>query len=381
MRYWQSGFFLCIVWHGTTLTCCGTIGSSRISVDSWNFSNNDYNYPIHGLAQSHSPNNQKALKKLLRIAHKSEGTYIPDLLHRNKKHYIGVDVLDNNGCTPLHSAAKCDRIKNIKTLLTYKASVDARDEEGNTPLHLAAMHGSCAAADVLIKHKATIETLNGANATAFHLAVMYNNVNCMMLLLQHKADPSSVDGDGNTPLHGAVRDGLHTVAAQLIKHKAIIDSPNRTRVTPLHLAAIHNNLACADLLLHQKANPSPLDSDGRTPLHFAATHGHALVAERLIGHKASVDAVDRDGNTPLRCAIADGKLELVRALCIAGANFARYKRVVEKPEVFAIFDEIDANRAPAISVLILREDGPLLALMPLAIVQIIDSYMWCSNLH
>ncbi|MCX3064445.1 ankyrin repeat domain-containing protein [Wolbachia endosymbiont of Drosophila pseudotakahashii] len=52
-----------------------------------------------------------------------------------------VDARDNEGYTPLHSAALGMRLENVKELIEARADINATEEDGNTALHLACMVG------------------------------------------------------------------------------------------------------------------------------------------------------------------------------------------------------------------------------------------------
>ena len=48
-----------------------------------------------------------------------------------------VNVLDEDGVTPLHLAARNGRVGVVGVLLEHGANVGAEDKEGRTPLHVA----------------------------------------------------------------------------------------------------------------------------------------------------------------------------------------------------------------------------------------------------
>ena len=54
----------------------------------------------------------------------------------------------------------------------------------------------------------------------------------------------------------------------------------------------------------------------------AAAMSHTLVVKRLIESRASVNSPDYKGRTPLLAAVGVGAIEVVEALCAAGANLA-----------------------------------------------------------
>ena len=68
------------------------------------------------------------------------------------EHGADVNVRDNEGGTPLHTAAKAANHGLARVLVrVYGADVDAQDDEGRTPLCLAEEYGNYETARVLVK--------------------------------------------------------------------------------------------------------------------------------------------------------------------------------------------------------------------------------------
>ncbi|MEM9538415.1 MAG: ankyrin repeat domain-containing protein [Cyanobacteria bacterium P01_E01_bin.42] len=68
-----------------------------------------------------------------------------------------VRVGDREGKTPLHYAARRDRVRAIVILLNEGADIHAKDEDGHTALHDAADYGSLQAVKTLVRSGAQID--------------------------------------------------------------------------------------------------------------------------------------------------------------------------------------------------------------------------------
>ena len=78
-----------------------------------------------------------------------------------------IDLLDKNGQTPLHRAAKKDNTNAIKELIRLGANVNLQDNRGQTPLHIAAIRGHPGAIKELISSGANVNLQDNDGHTAF----------------------------------------------------------------------------------------------------------------------------------------------------------------------------------------------------------------------
>ncbi|MBN2441670.1 MAG: ankyrin repeat domain-containing protein [Spirochaetales bacterium] len=159
-----------------------------------------------------------------------------------------------DGATPLHLAARYNRVEMIGFLLKKGAILNAKKGYDQTPLYWAAANCHPEAVDVLIKAGADVEAGNshdqdtpligicwggnsecglktitllleaGANpnaqsknkSTALIYVARYGNVEMIKVLLRYKADPSITRHDGMNAYQIALAGG-HTAAAKLLK--------------------------------------------------------------------------------------------------------------------------------------------------------------------
>nr|CAB3267278.1 transient receptor potential cation channel subfamily A member 1 homolog [Phallusia mammillata] len=191
----------------------------------------------------------------------------------------GVDVCGQNGESVLHMALKEETHNNseptgeetsenaineiVEYLLGQGACVDLVDIEGCTPLHYAALHGNVQSAKLLIsgeepiqKYK-TLMKQDRAGKTSLHIASEYGHVGVAKLLIE-AGFQSQTDDDG-LPCN-----------LQLSTEVAI---ENEFDV----------NLGGS---LHDKTHLNMKDNIGYTSLHYAAQNKHVEMCKLLVEHGA-----------------------------------------------------------------------------------------------
>jgi urea transporter len=183
----------------------------------------------------------------------------------------------------LCAVAAAGKVKELKRLLSFGASVEACDYDGRTALHLA--------------------------SAEFHTDVV-------RLLLERGADVNALDYFGGTPLEDAVRstptpqsikNRQEAVISLLLNNGASLNAAStRLLVGPqLCQAAADGNIESLRVLLRAGCSPASFDYDLRTPLHLAAAGSHEntdmLAMNMLVQYGGSqlLHRRDRFGNTPL----------------------------------------------------------------------------------
>ena len=115
---------------------------------------------------------------------------------------IGLD-----GSSPLHLAAKMNRLDVVKVLLDLGADPKMVNDDGHSVLHFAVAPGHLEMANLLIKEGADPNAVNCGGHTVLHLALAgldeltETRRNMLKFLLDAGADPRAKDKTGRTPLH------------------------------------------------------------------------------------------------------------------------------------------------------------------------------------
>ena len=234
-----------------------------------------------------------------------------------------VDARDKDDWTPLHWAARWDNSEAARVLLGAgaDADADAEDEDGRTPLHIAARWDNSEAAKVLLGAGADVEALDDYGDTPLDDALTYGSLKVANLLRATGTDVNAKDEKGLTPLHNAAENGDALEARRLLGAGADVDARDDDDWTPLHYAAREDYSTVATVLLGAGADADAGTEDDRTPLHIAAVNDSSAVAIILLGAGADVEALDDYGDTPLDDALTYDSLKVANLLRAAGGDY------------------------------------------------------------
>lgn len=157
------------------------------------------------------------------IFHLSTEGFIEELLHVIEKNPKAVNKLNEDGWTPLFTAALNGHRDVVELLLNKNADVNATDSDLRTPLHIACFKG----------HKKICR-----------------------LLVAHGGNLCTADKWGRTPLHWAASQGHLKVAHELVMHEADIHTRDQWGLNPLHWALVNDHTDVAEYLVSKGATTS-----------------------------------------------------------------------------------------------------------------------------
>lgn len=213
------------------------------------------------LMQSGADINEKCGGGCAPINFAAENGYVKILQALVSHKDCNIEIMDNNGDTPLGNAVIGDQLDCVKMLLAKRANALCKDKYGNSLLNHAAREGS-------------IKSMEEILSCAFRVINTPNN-------------------NGFAPLHAAIKAGHIGCAELLIKAKATVDV-RTTNVgdTPLHYAASTNRVDGIELLIKHgaciaaKSNKDAVVNNmhvgGYEPLHYAVHRGHLEAVKTLV---------------------------------------------------------------------------------------------------
>ena len=241
-----------------------------------------------------------------------------------KKDVSTINWRNNEGQTALHLAASSvDNDRVIKSLLEHEADMVAKDNDGCVPLHYAAKHGHLAVVICLIRMRASVSATDDLGMTPLHLAAKHNHFAVVRTLVHHGANVLAEEHDGWKPLHFASLFGFVDIVEFLVDQGTPVDANTKWNAPALHIASEQGSTHVVNFLLQRGADPCSKAQDGWTALHNASFNRHLNVAQLLIDQDALVDAQDDEGWTALHLASKQGSHDLVELFLENGANVNR----------------------------------------------------------
>jgi len=199
-------------------------------------------------------------------------------------------------CGPIHDAAAKGKQATVIALLKENPDlVNSRDKFGNTPLHVAAKHNRVGIAELLLANGADVNARvtegNNAGKTPLTLALEpYHHREMLELLLMHGADPNVMLSWGITPLHHAIERDVPYDVELLLANGADLNAKGMNWQSPVHAAVLHGRTRILEILLDYGADPNLKDWSGFTPLYYAEKDSYKKAIALLRAHGAVVKA-------------------------------------------------------------------------------------------
>jgi serine/threonine-protein phosphatase 6 regulatory ankyrin repeat subunit B len=143
---------------------------------------------------------------------------------------IDIDAKDQFGQTALIIAATKGNDEAARALINKGANVNAANNNGWTPLMSAAQHGHLTTIQILLSAKGIdIDTKNSDGATALILAAANGKDDIVKELINNGADVNITDNNGRTPQMWALQGG-HQTTAQILLNSTRISNNLTTMV-------------------------------------------------------------------------------------------------------------------------------------------------------
>ena len=114
-----------------------------------------------------------------------------------------MDVIDQNGSTPLFYSVTLGHIECASLLLNFGADPNKKDRKGRTPAHFGATKGQLEALKILKANKADLWIPNIRGDLTLHEAVHSGRKDLVRWLLSQKTENmvNVANNDGKCPLH------------------------------------------------------------------------------------------------------------------------------------------------------------------------------------
>lgn len=202
-----------------------------------------------------------------------------------------------------YDAVLANDVDRAAYLIGKGADVNKLDNQGESPLATAARAGCLPMMQLLVKHGAKVDRPDSDGSTALMGAAERNQAAAIKFLLAHGASIEKGAPAGFTPLSIAIEEQQFDAAYVLINAGANVDFPaSKYRLTPLMVVA------------------SELPPKADSLVRILEDHGPTDIARALLAHKAKVNATDTEGVTALMVAAAHDNSPMIALLIQAGAN-------------------------------------------------------------
>ncbi|KJH48257.1 ankyrin repeat protein [Dictyocaulus viviparus] len=205
-----------------------------------------------------------------------------------QNHFDQLNVVSENGYTPLMCAVAYGNWTATVTLLSLGAQRDMVDANGNTLLHIAAERGHVMILEGLLMFLGNeVNRPNSDGDTPMHLAARGQHAACLDRLLNTNHLHSNIQNSaGDTPMH--IVCGLPEsptkiamVGRLLANARLNLHLYNEDELTPVHIAISKDYYKTMELILQSR--PQHLNADtgnGFPPLLLAAFYGRRRYVNR-----------------------------------------------------------------------------------------------------
>lgn len=194
---------------------------------------------------------------------------------------ISNSVLDPQGNTPMHWAAKSGDIELMSLLQHYGAALDDEtlNESRMRPVHWGASEGKISTMRFLLDHNVDINSQDSHGCSPVIIASQHNQIPCVIFLIKNGANMNIQDMNGDSAAHWAAYKGYNELLGVFayMRPQDLLQT-DAFGQTPLHLASLKGYLDCVEYLV-TKCDCDPLlqDRSGSSSLDLAIKKGHSKI--------------------------------------------------------------------------------------------------------
>ena len=231
----------------------------------------------------------------------------------------------NKKDTCIYGAIQQGNLCQLRRYLREESQVNLVDQEGTTPLILACELGHSEMVKLLLDADADPTAADNSKLTPLHQAAGGGHMKCCSQLLRTQASfmIDTQDLWGYTPLHRAVINQHDKVTELLLSHGCSVNLPDEKKRVPLHVAASYGNMSAVSVLSKHSALVNWPDDKGRTPLYFAVLGNHLNVVKQLVAGECNINQLTSKNVSVLKLAVHKGYVDCVHVLLLAGARICQ----------------------------------------------------------
>jgi len=213
-----------------------------------------------------------------------------------------LDVKDKNGDTAVHFACETNHVDCLKLLIDNDADVNVINNDGRTPLHIAAENKNSKVVELLLdvtRCKCDVTDNSTIPMRPYDIALKNGDWKSIKFFILRGADVNKKTPFGR-PIQIAIDSGKTELIKTILKFKPRLNVTDQAGNTPLHLAVLAQVLLNVKALLKENnVNIDAVNGRGKTPLHLAAVNKKTEIVRFLVNSGANCLIKDESGNTPL----------------------------------------------------------------------------------
>lgn len=240
---------------------------------------------------------------------------------------------DDNGDTPLISAAKKGHLELCCLLVAEGADVNLQNQLSNqTPLLVAIESDKPDVAQFLIENFADVQQTDNVGITPLYSAIRLQSESIVGDLISSGCDVN-IGSQDHAPLFYAARVGCLPIVKMLCSAGCAKNIANKYGVTPVYEATLKGHVDILEYLLEEGCNSNLVDMYGQSPLHVAALTGNLHAITLLYEAGAMCKLRNHQGQTAIDVALDRGRAEILEYLMEQGVNILRLSsRWRKKPQ-------------------------------------------------
>ena len=218
---------------------------------------------------------------------------------------VDVNHRGSGGDTALYIASHKVFADVVELLIDAGADIEVTDDKGRSPLHTACLNGNIAVVKMLVKAGAEVRATDNEGSTCLHIASYYGRTETLRYIAGLPGvDVNHADENGMTALHWEGKKKGHPAVVQaLVDAGADLEAKNSLGRSPLLVACESRKIAIVKLLVKAGAEVRTTDSVGNTCLMLASYFGHTEIMSYLVGlPEVDVHHAANGGETALHVA-------------------------------------------------------------------------------